>query len=281
MAATIQPMRPEDLAVTLGWAAAEGWNPGLADAEAFWAADPGGFLGAICDDGTLGAAVSRVRYSDDFAFLGLYICRPDLWGTGLGFRLWTAAMAHAGSRTLGLDGVLAQQANYRKFGFIYAHRNVRYAGPAPAVSVVPPEPVPITAAMLDVLTSYDAPLFGAARPDFLRAWTAIPSHRALAVVAADGSLKGYGVLRPCLSGFKVGPLFADSPAIAEALALALLAPIAGQTVILDIPEPNLAAEALAKRLGLTPVFETARMYAGPAPALPLERIFGITTFELG
>ena len=33
--------------------------------------------------------------------------------------------------------------------------------------------------------------------------------------------------------------------------------------------------------GLTPVFETARMYRGPAPALPLERIFGITTFELG
>jgi len=29
------------------------------------------------------------------------------------------------------------------------------------------------------------------------------------------------------------------------------------------------------------VFETARMYTGPAPAIDLARIYGITTFELG
>ena len=38
---------------------------------------------------------------------------------------------------------------------------------------------------------------------------------------------------------------------------------------------------LVQELGLTQCFETARMYKGPAPRLPLERIFGITTFELG
>jgi hypothetical protein len=29
------------------------------------------------------------------------------------------------------------------------------------------------------------------------------------------------------------------------------------------------------------VFETARMYKGSAPVLPLDNIFGVTTFELG
>jgi hypothetical protein len=29
------------------------------------------------------------------------------------------------------------------------------------------------------------------------------------------------------------------------------------------------------------VFETARMYTGPVPAVALERVFGVTTFELG
>jgi len=29
------------------------------------------------------------------------------------------------------------------------------------------------------------------------------------------------------------------------------------------------------------VFETARMYTGAAPQLPLRRLFGVTTFELG
>ena len=32
---------------------------------------------------------------------------------------------------------------------------------------------------------------------------------------------------------------------------------------------------------LAPVFETARMYTGAVPRLRLERVFGVTTFELG
>jgi hypothetical protein len=38
---------------------------------------------------------------------------------------------------------------------------------------------------------------------------------------------------------------------------------------------------LAQDLGLAPVFETARMYTGTVPRLRLERVFGVTTFELG
>jgi hypothetical protein len=55
----------------------------------------------------------------------------------------------------------------------------------------------------------------------------------------------------------------------------------GGTVYIDPPVPNEAACRLAVDLGLKPVFETARMYRGPSPALALDRIFGITSFELG
>jgi len=30
-----------------------------------------------------------------------------------------------------------------------------------------------------------------------------------------------------------------------------------------------------------PVFETARMYTGAIPELPMDRLFGVTSFELG
>ena len=33
--------------------------------------------------------------------------------------------------------------------------------------------------------------------------------------------------------------------------------------------------------GMSSVFETARMYAGPAPKVELDAVYGITTFELG
>ena len=55
----------------------------------------------------------------------------------------------------------------------------------------------------------------------------------------------------------------------------------GTEYFLDIPEPNREALALARRYRLAPVFETARMYAGAEPELPLQRLYGITSFELG
>ena len=88
----------------------------MRDAECFATVDPQGFLiGEL--DGTAAATISCVNYDDCFAFLGFYIVRPDLRGHGYGLRIWNAAMAHAGARTVGLDGVVAQQANYQKSGF--------------------------------------------------------------------------------------------------------------------------------------------------------------------
>ncbi len=104
-------------------------------------------------------------------------------------------------------------------------------------------------------------------------------------LAEDGEITGYGVLRPCRDGSKIGPLFAASEADADLLFRALAAQARPGPVFLDPPEPNAAALRLAEHHGLTPSFETARMYRNAngcqAPALPLDHIFGITSFELG
>jgi hypothetical protein len=52
-------------------------------------------------------------------------------------------------------------------------------------------------------------------------------------------------------------------------------------VFLDVPSINRDAIAMAEELGLAPTFETARMYTGAIPPLQLERVFGVTSFELG
>src|SRR5207245_857087 len=117
----VRVMGPQDIALVLDWAAAEGWNPGLADAGCFASVDPEGFLlGEIA--GAPAATISVINYDERFAFLGFYIVRPDLRGRGYGWRLWQSGMAHAGARTVGLDGVLAQQENYKKSGFALAYR---------------------------------------------------------------------------------------------------------------------------------------------------------------
>ena len=131
---TIRTMRPDEISIAVNWAAAEGWNPSLADDACFAAVDPEGFLiGEL--DGAPAATVSCVNYSASFAFLGFYIVREDLRGRGYGLRIWDAAIAHAGSRVIGLDGVVAQQQNYRKSGFELADANVRYGGAIVAPSM--------------------------------------------------------------------------------------------------------------------------------------------------
>src|SRR5499426_4685816 len=123
----IRVMRPQEIALAADWAAAEGWNPGLADAACFATVDPEGFLiGEL--DGAPAATISCVNYDERFAFLGFYIVRGDLRGRGYGLRMWNAAIAHAGPRAIGLDGVVAQQENYKRSGFRLAYANVRYGG---------------------------------------------------------------------------------------------------------------------------------------------------------
>jgi len=273
----VRTMGRTDLELALSWAADEGWNPGRYDATPFHVTDPEGFL-MVEAGGEPAACISAVRYGS-FAFLGLYIARPERRGQGLGLVAWRSAMARLDGCLVGLDGVIAQQANYRKSGFVLAHRNVRYAGPPPRVS--PPEGlVELRAMPFDRLLAYDQPLFPAKRAAFLAAWVGMPEAIGLAAWR-DDALTGIGMARPCRDGWKIGPLFANREAIAEALFLGLAARLPAGPIILDVPEVNPAAIRLAERHGLEPVFETARMYTGPAPTIDLSRVYGITTFELG
>jgi hypothetical protein len=277
---TIRALRLDEMHIPVEWAAREGWNPGLHDAAPFHAADPQGFLAAFVD-GAPAACISVVRSGADFGFLGFYICRPELRGQGVGWAIWQAGMAHLAGRTVGLDGVVAQQENYRKSGFALAHRNIRWQGDVNVGPRTDAGIVPITSELVDPVVAYDAPFYPAARAAFLRLWLRQPAGAAL-VCLEDGAVAGYGVIRPCREGHKIAPLFARTPAIAERLFVALCRTVPqGSLVILDLPEPNDEAVALARRFALSPVFETARMYRGPDPRLPLAQIYGITSFELG
>ncbi len=276
---SVRTMRPDEISIAVNWAAAEGWNPGLADGACFAAADPEGFfIGEL--DGAPAATVSCVNYGASFAFLGFYIVREDLRGRGYGLRIWRAAIAHAGARVIGLDGVVAQQQNYRRSGFELAYANVRYGGTITAPHAPRAGVIALTEVPLATVEAYDATVFPAPRTAFLRAWIGSPGHVGCALLR-NGGLAGWGVIRPCRKGFKIGPLVADDRAAAEAVLSALLARVGAGEVFLDVPSINRNAIVLAQDFGLAPVFETARMYTGAIPPLRLERVFGVTSFELG
>lgn len=277
----IRTMSKSDLDTAIDWARNEGWNPGAEDLDPFHAADPEGYFMGFVDDEPV-SCISAVSYGDAFGFIGFYICHPDHRGKGFGFPVWQHAMEYLKDRTVGLDGVVDQQENYRKSGFELAHRNIRHGGVAIADAPMDSRVALLGQGVFQSVHDYDRSFFPATRTEFLKAWTSpTASSRRGFVFVEDGNVKGYGVLRQCAEGFKVGPLFADTPEIADLLFRTLSGQVKGQTVYLDTPEPNEDALALAERYELSPVFETARMYRGTAPELPLQRKYGITTFELG
>jgi GNAT superfamily N-acetyltransferase len=273
-------MTRQEVDIAIAWAAAEGWNPGLDDANCFYAADPNGFLVGLLGDDPI-ATISVVKYGESFGFLGFYIVKPEYRGKGYGMQIWNAGLAYLGGRTIGLDGVVAQQDNYRKSGFSLADRNIRYQGTGGGLVPTESGIVHLSTLPFDEICAYDKPCFRDDRAQFLRCWIDRPRGTALGIVR-DRRVAGYGVLRMCRSGFKVGPLFADSPEDAEHLFRALKAHAPeGAPMYLDTPAVNRAAVDLAERHGMTVVFETARMYTGKSPDLPMNRVFGVTTFELG
>ncbi|WFB37777.1 GNAT family N-acetyltransferase [Kiritimatiellota bacterium B12222] len=272
-----------ELKLAVDWATTEGWNPGRHDAEIFYASDPYGF---VCAEqaGEIIATGSIVAYEKAFGFMGFFIVRPDLRGQGIGRDFWTWRRNLLQSRLqphapIGMDGVFDMQSFYARGGFTFSHRNLRMEGRGIAGSAFK-NLEPLSELPFEMISAYDHKHFGFARHTFLKAWIQPQEGWGYGAVSGE-SLTGMGVIRPCVNGYKIGPLFADDAQTADDLYQALSTHAKGQTLFLDIPEQNPAAQALAKRYQLKEVFGCARMYNGPAPQLPWSQIYGISSFELG
>ena len=264
-------MRSEELAVVLGWAAEEGWNPGLDDAPAFFAADPKGFFVAR-HSGQIVAAISVVNHAPDFAFLGLYICRPERRGHGIGLALWNHALTHAGERTIGLDGVPDQQGNYAASGFVKSGETSRFTGgitAGPMLAEASPKDIPWITALEAAACGYD-------KPDFMKTWIAPSLSRRTVVLPQE---QGFATIRACKSGAKIGPLVAQDLSGAQKLLHAAAGVFTGP-VSIDLPRDARALTDYCQSLGMTCGFSTARMYRGPAP-MPGLPIRAVATLELG
>jgi GNAT superfamily N-acetyltransferase len=186
-ALTIRTMRRDEISLAVDWAAAEGWNPGLADDACFASVDPEGFFIAELD-GKPVATVSCVNYDASFPFSAFTWCAPDFRGKGFGLRIWNAAIAHAGARVVGLDGVTAQQENYKKSGFQLAYANVRYGGTVAAPAAPRTDIMALTDVPFAAVEADDATVFPAPRSAFLRAWIGARGHIGLRVDARMAGL---------------------------------------------------------------------------------------------
>ena len=275
----IRRMQADELHIAIDWAIEEGWNPGLHDSETFYQADPNGFFVGELDHQII-AVGSAVCYDQNFAFCGLYIVHPDFRGQGYGLQLTQERLRYVDTRNAGIDGVVENISIYERIGYKLAYHNMRYQGVARQGSLDQIAIVALSDINFADLAAYDRLCFPAPRDAFLQAWIKQEDSRAIAYVN-QGKLMGYAVRRKCIEGHKIGPLFADSFAIAQNLLTDLQQDIVGEVISLDITDINPAAKRLVDQLKMQEIFNTGRMYLKGQPCLADEKIFAITTFELG
>lgn len=266
--------------IAVEWAAVEGWNPGLYDYLAFYNCDPNGFFVGLLDNIPI-ACISAISYEGKFGFIGFYIVKPEFRGMGYGLKVWNKGIEYLSNHNIGLDGVVAQQSNYAKSGFKLAYSNIRYEGRANAMSIKNNNIFPFINEHFNTLVEYDNNFFPVPRRNFLKHWFNLPDS-ATFLSLENNKITGCATIRKCRVGYKVGPLFAETYEIAESLfAVCNNFAEAGSPIYLDTPEVNFSAVSLAEENDMKQVFGTARMYTKEIPNINVDRIYGVTTFELG
>lgn len=278
-----QKLDYEGLQTLVQWAEHEGWNPGPNDAEVYWATDPDGYYGYF-HNRELIAGGSIVSYNQEFGFMGFFIVKPEHRATGIGRKLWYERRDTLLSRlhpnaTIGMDGVVDMQGFYQKGGFEIAFKDERYERIG-KVFTIDSNISAITDKDIENILDYDKQCFGYSRPQFLQPWLKMPDNKTFKYLG-NGKLLGFAIVRKANVGYKVCPLFAETPIVAEELYKACLNSVVGEPLYLDIPMVNSAAIDLVKKYEAKYVFECARMYLGTPPKVDTNKIYGITTFELG
>jgi GNAT superfamily N-acetyltransferase len=280
---TIQKITKPDLITLIGWASEEGWNPGKHDVDVFWHTDPDGFYGVKVGDKLI-AGGAIISYGGDFGFMGVFIVDKQYRSKGIGNKLWQERKNILIGRlkenaAIGMDGILAMQPYYHNGGFNIAFRDERYEFYGKGYTYSDNVSTIVSEDFHDIL-KYDSLHFGFQRTQFLNQWLIMPDSKSIKY-KDNNEIVGYAVIRRAEKGYKIGPLFAQNDKIAGELLKCCLSYGSEDSVFLDIPTINENAMNLVRNYDGKYIFECARMYHGQAPNIPINHIYGITSFELG
>ncbi len=287
-------MKRRDIPLVTQWSRVEGFAPGAGDVSIYRHTDRQGLWVGSLNGRPIGC-IAGVRYNAAYGFIGLFLVIPTERGNGYGIELWKHALKHLNDLPcIGLEAALNRVEDYSSWGFSGSSPTTRWQciGKDELVPENIPKEAPFEDLMIlqddqipsDVVQAYDANREASPRPHFLADWLNHPAGKVLALVDSNGLCHGFGRIRPCLlragEGWRIGPLLADSPQLAEYLLQLLLQRHPG-VVLLDSPGLNPYANSLLVKLGFIEISQTLRMYKGTQPPISMNDVYGLACLELG
>ena len=276
------------------WAMLEGFSPGYDDVSIYRNTDNQGLWVGCLDNKPIGC-IACIKYNSSYGFIGLFIVKKEFRNNGYGVKLWKHALKYLKDvDCIGLEAAPNRLNDYKKWGFKKSSLTNRwksngfkdlplsnfYKDQYHSFKVVPGSQISSEAVLI-----YDSQREPSPRPHFLNDWLCNSYGSVSALVDNNGMCHGFGRIRPCLlqnnnQGWRIGPLLADTPPLAELLIRKLVGSLDSQ-ILLDCSSLNPYANYLLSSLGFNEISTTYRMYKGPQPPISMNQVYGLACLELG
>jgi GNAT superfamily N-acetyltransferase len=278
---------PDDATAALALSSEAGWNQTVADWRFMLAA--GEARGQLTAAGALVASALILPYDGRIAWIGMVLTTESHRRRGLATANLRWAIERCAVRGLiaGLDATPAGREVYAPLGFtdLWGLQRLGAAGPAL------PEPAhrypvrPLRTDDLSAVAALDAEAFGARRESLLAFLHGCDPGCAWIAHHPDGKLAGFVCGRPGRTTVHVGPLIADDPLAATALAARAMARARASdalSVSIDVPDGQDVFRRRLLEAGFAPQRPFIRMLRSDSPptARP-DLTFAIAGPELG
>ncbi|WP_156840642.1 GNAT family N-acetyltransferase [Novosphingobium aquimarinum] len=214
-------------------------------------------------DGELVGTAIWWPYGSTHGSTGMIIVADSAQRRGIGARLMERLLTDAAGRTIILNSTVAGKKLYERLGFkpydqVRQHQAVLEAAPEADASVPLRD---VTTRDTPAIIALDEAAAGMPRPEML---AKVFSQSESLVVERDGSIAGYGCVRPWGRGVVIGPVIAQDVSDAKALIAALASRHEGEFVRIDVPKSSGLSDWLVE-IGLPQTDEVVTMSLGPPP----------------
>jgi ribosomal protein S18 acetylase RimI-like enzyme len=290
---SIRCMEEKDLELVMNWCKGEKWNVGKYDVPAYYALDPKGHFLFLLDKQPVGA-ISIVRYSAQLFAIGPFIVKNEYRNKGYGAKIWQHAMKlleNNNDATACLYSVPAQISRYANSGFKKNFHIQRWQknlinNLTSDIEKKTEELKRLDTVSIESVIDYDQSIFSVSRKKLLTTLMQCQNIVGFASTDDTGKVTGFGLIRPCIKGYRIGPLYADHIENAQKLFRTLLARVNNCTVFIDAPSHNPYIELFTSYFNLARVSEadTVAMFRGEVPASLIEnnhKNYAVCSLEIG
>lgn len=242
---------------------------------------PGSFWAGVLNDEII-ASIAATPYSEKLGYLSFYLVKPEFRQKGYGLPLWNKALQQLESRNIILDAMPSQIGIYQQLGFKTQYSFCSYHYDSGVMKMPSQESLILieSGEILEKVLIYDQSFFPADRRKYMRYW--LSQTNAVGFAWQEGNkIVGYGLIRKAQTGFRIGPLYANSVHIASVLLQALLAQAKDDKVSISMPEDTRMTQKITSEFNLRSGTRLQRMYSKRPIDLPIEHILGITNFTFG